>query len=459
MKFLYQKTLNSLKRISFYIPVTFYFILFGISIVLSYFYLNNKLVAPESSFTAVLQLLVSVIAVTTIIYISVGILSILIPWIFTVIVLKRKLLTIDLKTNISETEDVGNLQILISIHPILKPFLGFIKCRFQFDENQFTQKLSLVKKASTNFFSKSIEGNIYWQLPQIKEYNIQKVIIYFEDYLQFFSLPIQYNIQSHIISKPKETSIQKIYTQPRKTEENQIRITDLRKVEGEYLNYKNFENNDDVRRIVWKIYAKNKELVIRTPEILDPFASHVYLYASFHSIFNFSGNSILEIPFLNYYKTCIWSAYKQLCKQNFEIKFVADQSYSNSNLFSELNEIKNHISICNWQMSKSVNEYCKIADASILIISSLNNPQEIEHIIEQSSNNISVIFIKLSNYFSSNKITDWIEWLFIQKEKNDIEKYKAQWNFNSLKSNILNNELKLEKVIQNQILSSKLERV
>ena len=74
-----------------------------------------------------------------------------------------------------------------------------------------------------------------------------------------------------------------IIVQPKKTEETNMRIEEMRKVEGELLNYKNFETNDDVRRIVWKIYAKNKELVVRIPETNDPYASHIYFYASFYN--------------------------------------------------------------------------------------------------------------------------------------------------------------------------------
>lgn len=458
MKILVLKFLNPIKRFTNYFPFTLYFILFGCGIVISYFFLINKLVAPESSFTAVLQLLISIIVFTTVTYLFIGLLSVFIPWIIVLISKKRKRFIVELNNDFQKNEISSNQIIQVNIHPILKPFLGFLKIRIQYDDDQFTDKLSLTNLKSSSFFSKNLEADVVWPLAQIKQYYLQHFIIYFEDYFQFFSLPIQQSIQSQFINNAKELKVNSITTQPKKTEETNIRITDLRKVEGEYLNYKNFENNDDVRRIVWKIYAKNKELVIRTPEVLDPFASHVYLYTSFHSIFQFHGNSVVEIPFLNYYKTLIWSAYKQLSKQNFEVKFVLDQKVTSASIFSEPDSINNHISLCNWQQQNSLNEYCKVSDASILIISSLNDSIEVENIIEQSSNSVTVIFIKLSESLKTNNILDWVEWLFIQKEKNDIEKYKAHWSFNTLKNKILANEQKIEKVIKNQLTSSKLEK-
>lgn len=458
MKILVLKFLNQIKRFTNYFPFTLYFILFGCGIAFSYFFLTNKLVAPESSFTAVLQLLLSIIIFTTLIYLSVGFISVFIPWIAVLISKKRKQFKIALNSSLQNNAIISSQIIKLTIHPIFKPFLGFIKIRIQYDGNQSTDKLSLTNVTSSSFFSTTVEADIFWPLAQIKQYSLQHFIIYFEDYFQFFSFPIQQSVQSQFVNNAKEIKVNSITTQPKKTEETNIRITDLRKVEGEYLNYKNFENNDDVRRIVWKIYAKNKELVIRTPEVLDPFASHVYLYASFYSIFQFNGNSVVEIPFLNYYKTLIWSAYKQLCKQNFEVKFVLDQKITSTSIFSESNLINNHISICNWQQQNSLKEYCKVSDASILIISSLNDSTEVENIIEQSSNSVTVIFIKLSDCLQPNKILDWVEWLFIQKEKTDIEKYKAHWSFNTLKNRILANEQKLEKIIQNQLSSTKIEK-
>ena len=105
----------------------------------------------------------------------------------------------------------------------------------------------------------------------------------------------------------------------------------MRKVEGEFLNYKNFENNDDVRRIVWKIYAKNKELVVRIPEMMDPYASHVYLYASFFSSSISKAMRTVEDPFLNYYKVITWSVYQNLVKQGFEVRYIPDQDATKNN--------------------------------------------------------------------------------------------------------------------------------
>jgi hypothetical protein len=218
-------------------------------------------------------------------------------------------------------------------------------------------------------------------------------------------------------------------------------------VEGEYLNYKNFENNDDVRRIVWKIYAKNKELVVRIPEIMDPYASHVYLYASFFSRFNTDGNSAVEVPFLNYYKVLTWSIYQNLIKQGFDVRYIPDQEVAKANLADEQQWVKYSISTSKWHQSKDLKTYVKTSDASVVIISSLSDVDEVRDIIENHGKDITFIFIKLSDSFKNQNIVDWVQWVFVQNAKDDIDVYKRGWDFSPLRQKLRDNENRLEEIV------------
>ncbi len=94
---------------------------------------------------------------------------------------------------------------------------------------------------------------------------------------------------------PLSHTAQTIKSEPHSTEDQKIRITIPRRVEGEYVNYKEFETGDNIQRIVWKIYAKSGELVVRIPEIKDPYASHLYFYASFFHGFEHERTALLKL--------------------------------------------------------------------------------------------------------------------------------------------------------------------
>ncbi len=122
---------------------------------------------------------------------------------------------------------------------------------------------------------------------------------------------------------------------------------------------------------MWQIYAKNKELVVRTPETNDPYASHVYFYSSFYNSVSSGIYEEFNAVFLNHYKTALWNAYQQLSKQNLMLKFIPDQETKTSFIEDPLQKIKYIISTSDWQTENDLQQYFKKEEASVLCISSL----------------------------------------------------------------------------------------
>ncbi len=270
---------------------------------------------PDTAYADIFPLLLHIAFWFLIIFLSVSLLSVVFSFLYFSIKKRKGQTRFLVETKATNTENNrGKQEVFVKILPIIKPLLGFIKIRLQYDEQHVSKKFSLVEQRAGKLINTTIEGTYNWQLPAIKEYRIEKAVIYFEDFFQFFSFALPIATNNRFYTSPKENEGKIIKTFPRKTENTNTRIEEIKRVEGEYLNYKNFEGNDDVRRIVWKIYAKNKELVVRIPEVLDPYASHVYLYASFYSSFGKDLGEVIEVPFLNYYKTFVWSIYQQLVK-------------------------------------------------------------------------------------------------------------------------------------------------
>ena len=276
---------------------------------------------------------------------------------------------------------------------------------------------------------------------------MEKAILYFEDVFQFFSIAINLPANNNFFTQPTARDEKELNVFPRKTEKTTTRIEELRRVEGEFLNYKNFESNDDVRRIVWKIYAKNKELVVRIPEIMDPYASHVYLYTSFFTNIDVEENTVAEIPFLNYYKILTWTIYQNLVKQGFEVKYIADQYVAKKNMADEQQAVKYAISTSRWHTNKDLRSYVNAKDAAVIIISSLSPVEQVEELMDKFGSDIKFVFIKLTDSLHKQNAFDWVQWLFIRNQDNDIETYKRMWSLSTLRNRVVQNEKKLEEVL------------
>jgi hypothetical protein len=441
-------TTDKIKQAAFYIPFTIYFVVFAVAAFIGFKMLGNNELNVDTAYSDIFQLLLKVALGFTVAIIVIAFIPVLISFIYFKYQQRKKGINFAISTDVKESELNQKQTVRLLINPVLKPVFGFIKLRLLYDQKHYSRKFSLLENSRRKFFSTSIEGTYHWTLPQIKEYHVEKAVLYFEDVFQFFSIAVDLPASSHFFTQPTTKSFKDLNVAPRKTEDTTTRIEQLRKVEGEYLNYKNFENNDDVRRIVWKIYAKNKELVVRVPEIMDPYASHLYLYASFFSTFNTEGNAAVEIPFLNYYKVVIWSVYQNMVKRGFDVRYVADQEIAKNNAADEQQSVKYNISTSNWHHVKDLKTYVKPNEASVVIVSSLSDAEEVKDLMENFGKDITFIFVKLTDSFKNQNIIDWVQWMFVQNQKDDIDVYKRSWSLSPLRYRLKENEKKLAGILE-----------
>lgn len=430
----------------FFIPFTFYFVLFSAAILAANYWLSTNEEA-SNSFADIFKLLFKTASWFLIIILSVALLSVTVSFFIFLINRKKNIIRFSIKTSSVVSNDALQ-KIYISVSPVIKPLLGFIKLRLLYDDKIYSKKFVLAEDRQRALFPTHFAGDYQWQLPEIREYHVQKLIVYFEDFFQFFSFTLSLPLQDRFYTHPSEPPVKPISISPRKTEDTSTRIEELKKVEGEYINYKNFENNDDVRRIVWKIYAKNKDLVVRIPEVLDPYASHAYLYPSFYNSFDIAGNTTTEIFFLNYYKTVLWGVYKQLGKQGFALRYIADQQTPAQTFNDEQQAIEYGIATSKWQQDKTLKSFVSSKDASVVIISSLSDANDLQLLLDNYSGSTVFIFIKLSNSLQRSYLMGWIKWLFIQQEKNELEVYNSKWRLSLLRSKVLQNEKKIQAMVE-----------
>lgn len=440
---------------SFYAPVTVKGILFFSVLYFTISYLQNSTKTTTTAYSAILGILLKVSIFFIGIFIVVGLIFITVSWIYLQYFKNKKAVQLTILPIQSEAS-IHKQEVKIIITHCIKPIMGFIKLRLFFGDNKYSSKYILHTTNAANNNINSVEGIFYWNIPEIKEYNIEKTVVYFEDIFRFFSLVVPIHSLNRFIAHPECNEINTIDPTPRKTEETFSRIDQMRKVEGEYLNYKNFETNDDVRRIVWKVYAKNKELIVRIPEILDPYASHVYLYPSFYSALDVEFDAVVNTAFLNYYKIIIWSVYNSMIKKGYNVQYITDSSSRYLSKTDNPDIIKQHISTSNWQSEKSLKDFIQFNDASIVIISSLSDVNNVKELYDRHGREINFIYVKLTDYLNLRSLLHWVEWLFLINKNENIEEIKRKWLFSRLKNKLKENEASIEKVL-NPIQFSKKE--
>lgn len=332
-----------------------------------------------------------------------------------------------------------------------RPFLGFIKGRLLYDGRHMTDKFILAsnRRRPQQFWRDAVAGKSLLELNDIKEYAISGGFIYFEDMLQLFSLPVRQRVKGHFYQAPETVAQDMREALPRKTEQTDTRIEQLRRVEGEYLNYKDFESGDDVRRIVWKVYAKSRELVVRVPEIFDPYASHVYFYASFHAGIRAGGQNPFVAEMLNHYKNRVWTAYQVLTTREWQVKYIPDQPLNIPGQSDVTATVQRSISSSSWQQDRALQDYFEPRYGAVLCISSFNDPQEVARMLELCSADTVIYYVKLSRTFRDFMAWSWLKRIFLLSPDDRLKRIRSRWILSPLRFQLQKREKAIEAALRN----------
>lgn len=339
---------------------------------------------------------------------------------------------------------------------VFRPILGFVNGRLYYDDHVMTDKFSLLsnKRKERSLRRAAITGKSRLNLPDIKEYDLKGGFVYFEDMLHIFALASPQQIGGHFYQPPTLMKEDEADVFPKKTESMDVRIEQLRRVEGEYLNYKDFESGDDVRRIVWKVYARNRELVVRVPELYEPYASHLYFYASFYAAVKaqWLGEGYLK-EMLNYYKNCVWTVYDTLSKKEWDMRFVPDQSFNIPELLPEDEKSARIISNSQWHADSSLQQYFNPKSGTVLCVSSLTDPQELRNVLDRCDAATVVYFVKTSNALKSFAPLNLLGRLIFLPPEDRLSRLRTTWTFSPIRLQIAKREKEIEEMLKNSVVT------
>lgn len=355
---------------------------------------------------------------------------------------------INVKFGESIYAEAGEVPVTMEMPGALRPLLGYVKGRILFSDFKRSEMIVLdsAMKQKRKLWRVGIKGMKRIWLPDRRDYLVAKGVVYFQDMFQLFSFPYVEDLDRRMYTTPPEQEERVVTVDPNKTEQTEVRIETLKKVEGEYLNYKNFESSDDVRRIVWKIYARSRELVVRIPEIMDPYASHINFLASFYNGFYGQGSDKFNAALLNHYKDNIRAIYESMVKQGAEVRYIADQEILKAFEVAENEKVLYQVSTSKWQNDRDPKSFYNSNEAAVICISSLVPADEVRALLESRGSKATVFFIKVSEALEGGWRIN-LKVLFVQTPPNPLKQLKKRWRFSRYRKNIIKNERAIKEVL------------
>ncbi len=402
----------------------------------------------DSNMWLVMNLFLRVVQLTIIGLFIISVTSAVVTWAYFLSIEKSKRAVIQVKFGDGQKAEAGWVPLSVTIiGPVVRPFLGTIQARLIFSEKRMSERIILDTDVtrSRRLWRQAISGNGQTMLHDRGIYDTEKVLVLFCDMLGLISLPCRISHSQQLYTLPQSHKEQVVKAQPHSTEEQKHRIDIPRRVEGELVNYKEFETGDNIQRIVWKIYAKSGQLVVRIPEMKDPYASHLYFYVSYFHGFDLK-DGVFETELLNVYKDHVRSLFEALQRNGSEVRMPNDQEVPRLAGLGDKNVGLFQITAASWQNKNVPSAFVNYSKAAFICLSSLTPASELKIIARNLSPSVPLVIVKLSSAIPSPFQMN-IKHIFFRPEKQPADKLRQPWLISSFRKTLKNNEEEIATVL------------
>ncbi len=288
----------------------------------------------------------------------------------------------------------------VKIYNIRRPLLGFAKVTIIFEDYSQTEEILLTEPLRERGKKVGIIGRKALFLPNIKDYRIHSSIIHFEDFFHLFALPYKEAEHVGIFTEPPKTVENSLVITTKSSEEPVKKVIQHRTAKGELLDYKKYAPGDDVRRIIWKNYARSRELTVRIHDRTFPYVSHINVLASFFDATPPENGSqpALKEMLLDIYKEKIRQVIDAIIEQEFTVRFFTDQPVEQRYSLDEYQQMLYRVSASGWQRNYSTDQFVKDnyyklhKGSTIVLVSSLCPVKSLEHLQSGRPRDVTLCF-------------------------------------------------------------------
>ncbi|MCU0433806.1 MAG: DUF58 domain-containing protein [Bacteroidia bacterium] len=340
--------------------------------------------------------------------------------------------------------EAGPVRVSVQVDGLLRPFLGQVQARLVFKDMAMSSVITLNENVRNGGLLRTgVSGTALTDMYNRGATEAEELQLLFIDPLRLLVMPFTIEINRQMNTLARKLDEQALPVQPNRTEQQLERIETPKRVEGEMLSYKDFEAGDDVRRIVWKIYARNGELVVRIPETMDPYASHLVLYASFYNVFSGPADMPYNEQLLNAYKDIVRQLLDNAQAGEYAVRMPADQQVHELSDETPEKKLLMQVSLAHWQNDMPPAQFVNVRDAALVCLPSTVPVADAEKLLWQLPEHVPVVGVAVSGSIPAIFPIAPGE-VFFRRVLRPAQKLRTMWTFATLRRKLLANEKQLE---------------
>ncbi|RYD51539.1 MAG: DUF58 domain-containing protein [Sphingobacteriales bacterium] len=277
------------------------------------------------------------------------------------------------------------------------PFWGNRQVQLLFENGEATPLVPMQVQRLFSVSDRRQTATGILHLQHVQVYQLRAVRYWFKDVFGLLALHTDVPATAVAFRNPEEMSGMNLVRPPRQAVEMTRRTDVLQRIEGDLYNSRLFSTGDDMRRILWPVYARTGELMVRIPEIFEPYASVLTVFAAFGARLpvGFSAEGAASGQALDFYKNAVWTLYQNLRQNGSDVRLKLAQSQPYPEDSDPAAILRYQLSASHWQPEEESPE----SKTGLLLVSSLVPEPWLQNWLDRFSGMQQVVLVQLSAAF------------------------------------------------------------
>ena len=278
----------------------------------------------------------------------------------------------------------------LEVTHLIQPFLGFVRIHLLKQDNVYSESILLLPSNQSGifFFTGTMVSSPLTLSEIIRTEVIDGLVIHFEDPFRFFSFSLRCAVNIERTRLPDAEAERSNWMTLKHPDREEQHTQSQQPRPGDWFHLKSFEPGDDVRRIVWNLYARHKELMVRQQDKQQPYGDTLRVFVSFHVLSAIQLDSTLMLFFETYYKQRIYALMGGLLQEGLLIDWRSEgtawiKGVSSETLAIALSKSAMHCNSVSTELTES-------ESPSIVFISSIDDLDVVTNYTRQWPNAIFI---------------------------------------------------------------------
>jgi hypothetical protein len=333
----------------------------------------------------------------------------------------------------------------LTVNPIIQPLMGFVRVHLMHQKEVCSESILLLpeEKAGIVFLKGPMASAPLKAGDAIKVETIDGMLVHFEDPFRFFSISFFKAVSLERLRLPDAPAENTDWLYSKHPDREEEHTANRQRKAGDWLHLKSFEPGDDVRRIVWTLYARHKSLMVRWQDQQDPHGDTLKAFVSFNAT-----NTIkLDADLLAYtetqYKQRLFALLSGFLQEGVLLDWRTNNKPWVKGISSD--DLANELTRASWHFN-SVQE-TDLTFPSLVFVSSVDTLDYVEYLAAIWPDALFVQ-VDLLQSLANRSWYSRIKGLFFKPRSNKYSSLFDVWWRHPRKAQLLKNENQIKKIIQ-----------